>query len=75
MKIIKPIVPVVSPNMYRDRLKKAQITVKNKKMGRLERAREELTKAKSVIINPTMARGTILFRGTYDRRSSEFIVD
>jgi hypothetical protein len=64
VKIIKPIVPAISPNMYRDRLKKAQITVKNKKMGRLERAREELTKAKSVIINPTMARGTILFRGS-----------
>jgi len=50
--------------MYMERLKKAQITVKNKKTGKLERAREELMKAKKVIINPTKAMGMILRRGS-----------
>lgn len=47
-----------------ERLKKAQTTVKNRKIGRLEMAREELMKAKKVIINPTMASGMILRNGS-----------
>lgn len=46
-----------------DRLKKAHITVKNRKTGKLERANEELIKAKKVIKNPINARGTILRKG------------
>ncbi len=50
--------------MYRDRLKNVHTIVKNKKTGRLESAREELTKAKKVIKNPAKARGMILRKGS-----------
>ena len=60
---MKPKRPMVSLKMYMERLKNAQITVKNKKTGRLESAREELMNAKNVIKNPTKAMGMILRRG------------
>ncbi len=62
--IINPKRPKVSLKMYMERLKKAQTTVKNRKTGRLERAREELIKAKKVIINPIMAMGMIFRNGS-----------
>ena len=60
---MKPKRPMVSLKMYMERLKKAQITVKNKKTDRLESAREELMNAKKVIKNPTRAIGMILRSG------------
>ncbi len=43
-----------------ERLKKDQSTVKNRKIGRLESANDELMKAKTVIKSPIMANGIIL---------------
>jgi hypothetical protein len=49
--------------MYRERLKNAQTTAKNRNTGKLVRANDELIKAKKVIKNPMNVRGIILRNG------------
>lgn len=60
---MKPKRPAVSLKIYKERLKKAQTTVKNRNTGKLARASEELINAKRVIKNPISTIGTILRNG------------